>query len=282
MEASPHRVGTEGLVVLVRPGEVLKQVPEALWADDAKVDAHPVVGHAAHARRARGMHLADQRELGERRGESCRIRRARHQVEVLARVGPAAGAAGDLHPLGRRVLTHRLGEGLGDGPGAREEQARLGPVVETRVQRDQHALLGLRSEARDLAETLALGRRAEVVERGDPELVEQLAGALGAESGQARDLHEPRGVLGLQLLGRGYLARLEQDLELLGDRLPDARELCHAAVPGQVLDRRVGLADGLGRVAVGDHAVGDGAVEFVEVRQLVEMESYFGVPHRAL
>ena len=52
--------------------------------------------------------------------------------------------------------------------------------------------------------------------------------------------------------------------------LPIAAELGHPALARERHDRHGGLAHGLGRGAVGDHAVGDGAVELVEVPELVE------------
>ena len=64
---------------------------------------------------------------------------------------------------------------------------------------------------------------------------------------------------------------------LLLERLADARQLGDPAVAGQRDDRDGRLAHRLGRVAVGDHAVDDRAVELVQVAELVEGGGDLGV-----
>jgi hypothetical protein len=59
-------------------------------------------------------------------------------------------------------------------------------------------------------------------------------------------------------------------MELLLQRLADAREAGDAALARQRTHRDRRVTDRLGRVAVGDHAVHDGPVELVEVTELVE------------
>ena len=84
----------------------------------------------------------------------------------------------------------------------------------------------------------------------------------------------PGGELRPQLLGRRDRARVQQRVDLLGDRLADPGQLHHAARAGELLHRRRRIADRLGRIAVGDHPVDDGAVELVEVAELVERGGY--------
>ena len=73
------------------------------------------------------------------------------------------------------------------------------------------------------------------------------------------------GELLLQLRGRRDLARLEQRLDLLRDRLADALELGQASLLGELLDRERRLAHRPRRLAVGDDPVDDRAVELVQV-----------------
>ena len=86
----------------------------------------------------------------------------------------------------------------------------------------------------------------------------------------------PGGNLSRRLDGRD-VAGLVERVDLLLERLADAVDLGHPALARQRGDRHGGLAHGLGRRAVGDHAVGDGAVELVEVAELVEGGGDLGV-----
>jgi hypothetical protein len=86
-------------------------------------------------------------------------------------------------------------------------------------------LLELRPEAAHVAQLLGLGRRAQALERVDAELVVELAGALGPEPGQAREVDEAGRDAGAQLLDGRDGAGLEQRLDLLLERAPDAGQL---------------------------------------------------------
>jgi hypothetical protein len=104
-----------------RAGEVLQQVAEGLGGDDPQVDRDPVVGLGAHAVGARLAGGGDQRwRRGARRAP--RLLGGGDQVDVLAGLGPAPRRAGDLDPVGGRVLAQRGGELLGDRPHLREQQ----------------------------------------------------------------------------------------------------------------------------------------------------------------
>jgi hypothetical protein len=90
---------------------------------------------------------------------------------------------------------------------------------------------------------------------------------------QPRDaghLDKPRRDAPPELLQGGDRPGLEQDVELVGERLAHTRELIGASLACELGDRHPGLADGLGGVAVGEHAVHDRAVQLVEAGQLVE------------
>ena len=114
VEAALDRRRAERLVVLPGAGEVLEQVAEVLRRDDPEVDRQAVVGHRLHPGGALVLHLADQRQLGERRGERVRVARGGHDVEVLAALGPAPRRPRHLHPVGGRMLADRGHEGIGD------------------------------------------------------------------------------------------------------------------------------------------------------------------------
>ena len=107
--------------------------------------------------------------------------------------------------------------------------------------------------------------------------VNGFARALGPEAGQLHHRDQPRRDAGAQLLRGGDVARLVQRLELLLERLADARQLGDPSLAGEADDGHGGVADGLGGVAVGDHAVGDRAVELVEIAELVEGGGDLGV-----
>jgi hypothetical protein len=115
------------------------------------------------------------------------------------------------------------------------------------------------------------GFSAMPLERVDPELVVELLRPLRPEPGQPRHVDQPGRELRAQLLERGDRAGVEERHELLLERLADAGQRRHTALPGEPRDRHRRVADGLRRVAVGDDAVDDRAVELVEIAELVEV-----------
>ena len=145
----------------------------------------------------------------------------------------------------------------------------LGPIAE-RLQRRQHARLELRAEPLYRAQPLCPGGLLERLGRVDPELGVEQPGALGSEARQTGHRDQPGGELRAQLHGSRDLARVDQRLDLLLQRLADPRQLGRTTLGGEACDRDRRLADGLGRRAVGDDAVDDGAIELVEVAQLLE------------
>ena len=279
VQAAPHRLGAQRLVVLPGAREVLEQVAEGLLRHDPEVHRQPGVGDRLRAGLAGRRDRVDRVELRERLHERGRVARRHDDVEVLHGVRAAPGAARQLHAQGGRVVAQRGHHLLAHRERLREQHARLGAAVGARRQRGQDVLLGLRAEALHVLELAALGGAAQVVDRVHPDLVVEQLGALGAEPGDARDLHEARRDPLLQLVGGRDRAGLEQRVDLLGDRLPDARELGRAALLRQLGHGHAGLADRLRRVAVGDHAVHDRAVELVQARQLLECLRYLTVAH---
>ena len=88
----------------------------------------------------------------------------------------------------------------------------------------------------------------------------------------------PGGNFARSLSAAGMEPVVQQRVDLLGDGLADPRELLHPARAGQLGHRPARLADRLGGVAVGHHAVDHGPVELVQARQLVEGLCDLSVP----
>ena len=164
---------------------------------------------------------------------------------------------------------------------ALESSTRPGALARRRraAQRGEDVLLDLRAEALELADPLRLGGRLEVLERGDPELVEEPPRGFRAEPGHPRHLDQGRRELRLQLRRRGDLAGRQQGVDLFRQRLADPGDLGRPARRRQLGDRDRALADRLGGGAVGEHPVFDGAVELVEDAQLVQRGGDLGVGH---
>jgi len=141
----------------------------------------------------------------------------------------------------------------------------------------QEALLGLGPEALERADLLALGGRLQRGQRIDRQLVVQPPGALGSESGQARDLQQAGGKLGSQPSRRRDHPVVGKRQYLLLNGGADAWKLGRAVLAGQSGDRDGRVADRLGRIAVRDDAVDDGAVELVQVPELVQRYGDLGV-----
>src|SRR5919202_523685 len=94
--------------------------------------------------------------------------------------------------------------------------------------------------------------------------------SVSAAARQAHHVDQPGRELRAQLLGGRDRPGVEQRDDLLLERAPDPGQLRYLALARQRGHRARRLAHGLRRVAVGEDAVYDGAVELVEVGQLVE------------
>jgi hypothetical protein len=169
-------------VVVLRAREVLEQVAELLGPDHPHVDRQAGVRAPAHGVLAGGARRLDHVELGERGGQRGGVLCGGDHVEVLDAVGHAAGRAGERH-LGRTGRAQAVGDLLADPERARQQRPRRGLVGDAGGERGEHLLLELPAEAADVAQPLLLGGLLQRLERVDPQLVEELAGALGPEPG---------------------------------------------------------------------------------------------------
>ena len=171
----------------------------------------------------------------------------------------------------RVELAQRLEQELADGERAVEHDPLRWPRGRrVRLERGQHRLLELRAEAAQLAQAPGRGRLAQRLRRVDAELVEESPRSLGPEPREPGDRQQPRREALAELHRRRDLAGLDQVADLLLERRADAGELGDAPLARERGDRDGGVADDLRGVAVGEHAVDDGAVELVEVAELLE------------
>ena len=285
VEAALHGRRAQRLVVLARAGEVLEQVAEVLrlarsagrsgsplWVTAFTPAAawcwtSPISGSAANA-------------CGQRLG----VGGGGDDVEVLAGLGPAPRAARQLDPLGRRVLAQRRDERVGHGQRLRQQQPRLARSSAPASSAIRTFSSAFGPKPGHVAQALLLDRLAQVVERRDPELVEAACARAWARSPGSRVTStRPGRVLRLQLLGRGD-RRPCRAASRASPRASCRSRAAASPCPARVISSTdaVGLADRLRRVAVGEHAVDDRAVELVEVGELVEVKGDLGVAHRAL
>ena len=111
--------------------------------------------------------------------------------------------------------------------------------------------LGLRPDARHLAQAPLLGRFAELVQRRDPERPADLDAALGAHTEQPPEPDQVRRQLALQVGELLDVAGLDELAQAAFDPGADPAQLLRAAGPDELGDGRRRRADHLGRPAVG-------------------------------
>ena len=266
-----HRHVPQRHVVLLGAREVLEQVAELLGGDDPQVDAQARVGGGAGAGGPAGVDALERPQLGERRRQRGGVVGGGDDVQVLDAVGPAAGGAGQLHPVRRRIGAQRRHDRLADRQRPVQDHADLAAVPgRGPLQRRADVLLGLGPEAPQVPHPLRLDGRPQRVQRVDAQLVVEHARPLGPQAGQAGDRHQPGRELGPQLLRRRDLAGVDERLDLLLQGGADPGQLGGPARARQPRHRGRGLAHRLGRVAVGHDAVDDRPVELVQVAQLLQ------------
>ncbi len=171
------------------------------------------------------------------------VGRGGDEVEVLAGLGHPARAAGDLHPLGGRVLAQRVAERLGDRAAPCERSSRglrarpSAPAVERRRARSPRPW---RRSPATSAELLRPRRPAAASSsEAMPELVEQLrARFLGPSPGMRVTSTRPGGNLALSLSADGISPVSSSASIFSAIVLPMPGELGARPCAGQLLDRR--------------------------------------------
>ena len=173
---------------------------------------------------ARLLHLADQRHLRRTRRRARRGRSRWPRCRGPCRSRPSAARCPPPRPASAAGCSRSAATSeLGDVARLREQDARLGPPVGAGVERVPDGLLGLLAEAAHRAQPPASTASRRSSSDSMPSSSNSLRAFFGPEPGHARDLHEPGRVLRLQLLRRRDRPGLEQRVDLLLDRLADAR-----------------------------------------------------------
>ena len=267
-------------VVRLGAGEVLQHVAELVGLDDLEVDLHPRVGRTRAPFSPDDSTDSTSGSSASAAASAAGSSRGGDDVEVLDRVGAAAQRAGELDAVGGRVRAQRADDLLGDA-GARESSRRAAaacrraPAAST----SSSCLLDLRRRSR-AARGSAGSRHAarSASSESIAELVVEPARALGPEARQVRDRDQPGRVLARAASRRPGCRRSRSSAwSFSSSVLPIPAQLGRAALAGQRGHGHRRVAHRLGRVAVGDHAVLDGAVELVEVAELVEGGGDLGV-----
>ena len=221
----------------------------------------------------------DDVELGERAQQRRRVGGRGDDVEVLDRVGqrggPSRPARRARRPGGRAA---RLTIAVADRQRPLQQRARArGPSATPggEGRRGRPPRTSARTHARRAG---ARPRRPPAAPSSEsmPSSSNSWRARLGPRPGRRVMLDEPGRELRAQLLGGG-IGRCRAAPDLLLQRAPDARQLGDRPLAGQRGHRARRLAHRLGRVAVGEHAVDDRAVELVEVGELVEERGDRGV-----
>ena len=252
------------------PVKCWRRLPYASGRDDPQVDRDAVLRRDLRAALAGVARRSGERVLDERRRKRLRVLCGGDQVDVLARLGQAASRAGDRDRLAGRVLEQIGRELLGDRQDVGEKDALGRPLGAQLLELRGDVLLGLRAQALHRANALVGDRLAQVVDRGDADLVEEAARGLRAKPRDAGHLDQGGRELRLELLGRRDRAGVEERLDLLLGRLADPGQLRDLPGAGQLRDRDGALAHRLGRVAVRVDAEAVRAVELVEHAELGE------------
>ena len=126
-----------------------------------------------------------------------------------------------------------------------------------------------------------LAGRAQVVQRGDVQLVVELCRPLGPQARHAEDRQHAFGNLGQQLFEHRQRAGLDQRGHFLGQVLADALDVGQRPLGiGHDVGRRFGkIVDRPRRVAIGADAERIGALELQQVGNLLENGGDFVVGH---
>ena len=146
-ETAADRLLAERDVVLLRAGEVLQQVAEALRRHDAQVEPEPLLRHDRRLRVAVRDDLEHARQGREERRQRGRVGRRGDHVEVSEALAPAAHAAGLRHLDRRRMRAKRLDHVAYDREPDAEQASPRGVVSDPLLERLQDLLLAPLAQA---------------------------------------------------------------------------------------------------------------------------------------
>ena len=255
---------------------MLQQVAVALERHDAQVDLDAVVRDDRGLGVAAAEHLGHGRQLDEPGGQRRAVGRRRRSGRCRRRSRRGAAASPPRRrarrPGARAAARARCARARAPGrAGTRACAARRPP----RAGPGAAAPCARRSPPGPCRRPsrAAASRSSSVVM---PSSCQSLRVVLAPRPGRRMISTRPRAP-GRQLLERRHRAGLAQLADLRRDRVADVVELGQAALLREAPDRLGGLAEALGRLAVGEHAVDDGAVQLVEVAEQVEEVGDLGV-----
>ena len=280
-EAAGDRLFAQLHVVGLGAGEVLEQVAEGGGRDDPQVDRDRRCGSGRGRRWGRGCRR--RRSAGGRRGARRappaprRWRSGRCPCRSRPSGGPSRrprpgwrpGARAAPPPAPRRsAAPSRAAAGPAPRPARRAAPARRGcsPRPSARGPLTSRILF-------------ALGRRFEVLHRGDVELLEEAPRGFRPTPGTRVTSIRVGGNFAFSFTAAGISPVASSASIFSASVLPTPGTSVARPCAGQLGDRDRALADRLGGGAVGEHAVFDRAVELVEDAQLFQRGGDLGVGH---
>ena len=257
--------------MLLRAGEVLQEVAEALRGHDAQVEPEALLRHDRRLRVAVRDDLEHARQRREERGQRCRVGRGRDHVEVSEALAPAAHAAGLGHLDGHRVRAKRLDHVANDRQPDPEQAPPRRIVSHPLLERRQDLHLAPLAQPLEVTQATLVRGSAQLGQAGHSELAPDPRGRLRPEPGQPQEDGHLARDLGAPLRERVHLAVLDRLDDLRLDRLADPLELGRLPVDRQLGDRDARLADAGGRRAVGADAKAVLAQDLREIRQQLQL-----------
>ncbi len=267
-----------GDVVLLGACEVQKRRAEALRLDEAQVHTQPARELHRDLFRAPAQDTVYGRVAGDRLGGLGAVARTDDDVEIADRLLAPAQASGQLPALDALDAVQMAPEGFRMLRGRLQRQ----PVRVRGLLGDaaQDVLLRARAEVRHLAHTALLAGFTQLVEAVDAERVVELLGLACAEAPDAHDLGQPARRARAQLVETLTVPVREQRLDILGDALPDVRQLGEVLAFGyEVGEARRILGDRARGVLIRAHAELVAALDIEQVRDLGELPGELVVLH---
>ena len=262
-----HR--SEPDVVLLRAGE-MDEVGAALagphdhevdlWAAATEADRR-LVQAAADDRLDRG-------QTAEHLDDVVRVVGLRQEIEVTDRFPPPAVRAGGHDASHVEHVEEAFRDLVNEHLGLVEEQPPLAALEPGDALEDQ--LLGALRETLQAANPAALGRHPELLDRLYPEVAVDQSNGLRPDAGQPKHLEEAGRELGEQLVAVLRAAGRGQLVELVGDRLADARNDRRLALAVCARDLDRGSPDGVRGAVVGHGLVHQLALDLEQVADVVE------------
>ncbi len=254
--------------MLLRAGEVDEVRPGLPGRHDHQVHLGAVAQLDRRLVGAGVDHLGNPWQGGEAADQPDRIVGLGEEVEVADRLAPAAKRAGRDELAQPRAVAQRRLQLVDEplrGPEKHPALARLEPgdPVEDR-------LLALLREPADRAQATGLGRPPELLETLDAERLVQDPDRLRADARNVQKLEQSLGDLRPEAVVEAEPAGPDDLVDLLADRLADARDLGRPALAIGAGDLERAVRDRVGGAVVGDRLEHELALDLEHVADLVE------------